>query len=108
MSIKHTTHPDLPPTPAKAGLETGFAHFAAIYWWINPATLRRIIERAREDDGCVTCKIAEARESGEIKPPPRCATHYDRSLLTELAVAGYRCKVCDQYVWPREMQPPTE
>jgi hypothetical protein len=55
-------------------------------------------------------KARKQRKQGEPPLPEttRCATHYDKSLLTELSVGGYRCTVCDQYVWPRETQPPTD
>ena len=54
--------------------------------------LRLIIERALENHECVLCKIYQLKERGEIKRLPRCATHYDQSLLIELSVGGYGCK----------------
>lgn len=66
--------------------------------------LRAIIEHARAHDECVACAVSEAKERGELSPLTRCDTHYDKSLLTELSVGGFRCQVCGQYVFPRETE----
>ena len=90
-------------------LEMEFARLSPIYAkFIGAQRLRQIIQDALENHECVLCKIYELKERGEIKRPPRCATHYDKSLLTERKVGGYLCRVCNQYVWPRETQPPPE
>ena len=90
-------------------LEVEFARLSPIYAkFIGVQRLRQIIQDALENHECVLCKIAELRQRGEIKYPPRCATHYDPTLLVPRAVGGFLCTVCDQYVWPRETQPPTD
>jgi hypothetical protein len=90
-----------------ADLEVEFARLLPIYGkWVGADRLRLIIQRALENHECVLCNIYELKERGEIKYPPRCATHYNRAILTELSVGGFRCQVCDQYVWPRETVPP--
>lgn len=64
--------------------------------------LQAIIELAHAHYECVACAVSEAKERGELIPLPRCATHQDLSVLTELSAGGYRCNTCGQFVWPRE------
>jgi len=90
-------------------LEVDFARLSPIYAkFVGAQRLRQIIQDALENHECVLCKIAEMKERGEIKYPQRCATHYDKALLTPRSVGGYVCKICDQFVWPRETQPPSK
>ena len=90
--------------------EVDFVRLSPIYAkFVGAQRLRQIIQDALENRECVLCKIYELKARGEIKyPPPRCGTHYDKSLLIERSVGGYLCMVCDQYVWPRETVPPKE
>src|SRR5262249_61946409 len=90
-------------------LEVDFAWLSPIYAkFVGAQRLWQIIQDALENHECVLCKIYELKARGEIKPPPRCETHYDKSLLIERSVAGYLCMVCDQYVWPGETVPPKD
>lgn len=64
-------------------LEVDLARLSPIYAkFVGAQRLRQIIQDALENLECVLCKIYELKERGEIKRPPRCATHYDKSLLT--------------------------
>src|SRR5215469_3239757 len=111
ISVKHSNHDgwklcrldELPAEPTAPDLEAAFARrFPSYTKWVAPAMQRQIIQRALDDNECPFTLVAEMKERGELKPPARCATHYDRSLLIERTVGGYLCTVCDQYVCPRE------
>ena len=64
--------------------EVDFVRLSPIYAkFVGAQRLRQIIQDALENHECVLCKIYELKARGEIKYPSRCATHYDKSLLSE-------------------------
>jgi len=90
-------------------LEVDFARLSPIYAkFVGAQRLRQIIQDALANHECVLCKIYDMKQRGEIKYPPRCAEHFDLTLLTKLSAGGFRCLRCDQYVFKSETVRPTE
>lgn len=106
MSTPSHNHPYLSADESDEALQKEFVRINSVLtpWPI----IRDVILRARADKECEICAIAEAKERGIIQIPPRCPTHYDKSVLTERSVGRFRCDVCGRFLWPRETLRPTE